>query len=109
MELLATDITHILELVMRHEPVGARHVAQVVGKIISLQRSHGTVVHVMSRSLQHELGMHTLSHGWDTEIKISGTAVEELRFMLNILQENNGQFIFSSITLSKVESLASVN
>ncbi len=36
------------------------------------------------------------------------TAVEELRFMLNILQENNGQFIFSSITLSKVESLASV-
>jgi hypothetical protein len=52
--------------------------------------------------------MHTLSHGWDIEIKIPGTAVEELRFMLNILQENNGQFIFSSITLSKVESLASV-
>jgi hypothetical protein len=108
LELLAADITHILELVKRHEPVGARHVARVVGKIISLQRSHGTVVHVMSRSLQHELGMHTLSHGWDIEIKIPGTAVEELRFMLNILQENNGQFIFSSITLSKVESLASV-
>jgi hypothetical protein len=46
--------------VKRHEPVGARHVARVVGKIISFQRSHGNVVHVMSRSVQHELGMHTL-------------------------------------------------
>jgi hypothetical protein len=66
LELLVADITSLVEPSREKRPVSARHVARVVGKIVSLQRSHGSIVHVMSRSVQHELGMHTLMFGWET-------------------------------------------
>jgi hypothetical protein len=108
LELLSADINSLLELSEANRPVSARHIARVTGKIVSMQRSHGNIVHVMSRAVQHELGLHTLWHGWDTGFKLSKAAVSELRFMLDILYQSNGQYIFSQTTLSQVVSLTEV-
>jgi len=62
-------------------------------------------VHVMSRSMQHELGVHTLWQGWDGVLWLSQAASIELSFLLDILQECNGQYIFSAATLSHVVDL----
>jgi len=37
-------------------------------------------MNVMSRSLQHELGIFTLEAGWEGALRISERAVRELRF-----------------------------
>jgi hypothetical protein len=86
-------------------PIGAKELAKVVGKIVSLRRSHGSVVQIMSRSTQHELGIHTLWQGWDGSLWLSAAAVSELSFLQEILQECNGQYIFSVATLAHVIDL----
>ncbi len=70
----------------RNRPIKARDLATVLGKLAALRRSHGSVVHVMSRSMQHELGVHTLWQGWDGELWLSQVATLELSFLLEILQ-----------------------
>ncbi len=108
LELLVADITSLLRLSQDRRPVSARHVARVVGKIVSLQRSHGNIVHVMSRSVQHELGKHTLMFGWETGFVLSSNAISELSFMFDIIFSCNGQYIFSHTTLSHVVNLGEV-
>jgi len=94
LELLAGQLSDTVTAAENGEPLAARHLAQVVGQVAALRRSHGTIVGVMSRSVQHELGVHTLDNGWDTSLFISGHAVRELCFLMDIIFECNGQLIF---------------
>jgi len=105
LELISELIAQTLDTARQNRPIKARDLAVVLGKVAALRRSHGTVVHVMSRSMQHDLGVHTLWQGWDGFLWLSQAASLELSFLLDILQECNGQYIFSAATLSHVVDL----
>ena len=100
LELLAGQISDTVAAAEKGEPLAARHLAQVVGRVAALRRSHGNIVCVMSRSVQHELGVHTLDNGWDTSLFLSDHSVKELCFLMDIVFECNGQFIFSAASVS---------
>jgi hypothetical protein len=106
LELIHAAIAQTLDAAKQNRPISARDLATVVGKIAALRRSHGSIVHVMSRSTQHDLGVHTLWQGWDGFLWLSVAAVSELRFLLDILHDCNGQYIFSAATLSHVVQLS---
>gem|GEM_PF-3893740 len=108
-ELIRANITLTLNRATKHMPIGAKDLAMVVGRIVALRRSHGSIVQVLSRSMQHDLGAHTLWEGWDGVLWLSAAAVQELRFLLEVLDESNGQYIFSAATLSQVVDLKDMN
>ncbi len=53
-------IAQTLDVARQNRPIRARDLATDLGKVAALRRSHGSVVHVMSRSMQHDLGINTL-------------------------------------------------
>ncbi len=63
-----------LDVARQNRPIRARDLATVLGKVAALRRSHGSVVHLMSRSMQHDLGIHTLWQGWDGVLWLSQAA-----------------------------------
>ena len=71
----------------------SRDVAGLLGKIQSLRRSHGSLVGIMSRSTQHQLGKF----------------VTELNALKNELKTSNGQFIQNSYSAGKVFELEEVS
>ena len=46
----------------------ACELASVLGKIHSLNRSHGSIVSVMTRHLQHVVGREVFYNGWTTQV-----------------------------------------
>jgi hypothetical protein len=52
-------------------PLPVTDAASLLGRLSSLHRSHGSVVRVLSRSLQHQLGQHVQLFGWTGSFLIS--------------------------------------
>ena len=75
-------------------PVEVRVVAVVLGRLAAIRRSHGNVVRILSRSLQHQLGGHVQEAGWTGVLLLSAEAVpvQELQLLLEVLPEFNGHF-----------------
>lgn len=80
--------------------VHVKTLATVLGKIISMLRSHGDILMVMSRTAQHELGKHVLTHGWNSQMYISNQIVNEFGYILNCLDNMNGQPIYTAAAVS---------
>ena len=70
-----------------------------------MQRSHGNILFVMSRSSQHTLGVHVLQHGWDYDVCISPAIVTEFSFILNVLDSANGHPIYTTVSVSHTVDL----
>ena len=98
-------ISDILKYYFGNVPVPAKLVATVLGKIVSMKRSHGDILSVMSRSCQHELGVHVLKHGWNTSLRITPKIVTELSFVLDTLDSGNGQPIFTAAAMAHTVEL----
>ena len=62
--------------------VPVRQVAAILGRLVSIRRSHGSVVTILSRSLQHQLGLHVFHHGWVGSISLVHFSVRELTLLL---------------------------
>ena len=67
-EAVLQQIAEVIVKVEQGNAVPARQLAVVLGKLAAFKKSHGTILHVSSRKLQHELGRHTLFSGWDTNL-----------------------------------------
>ena len=89
-------------------PVEVRVVAVVLGRLAAIRRSHGNVVRILSRSLQHQLGGHVQEAGWTGVLSLSAAAVQELRLLLEVLPEFNGHFIPTQAAASSVLDLREV-
>jgi len=89
----------------RAQPLPVKELVAVLGKIMALLRSHGSVMHVMSRSSQHILGRHVYEYGWRSHIYLTPAAVTELTFVAEALDEFNGQPIISAAARSTVVEL----
>jgi len=107
-ELLKNLISSLLQQYFNNCPVSAKLVAVVLGKIISMLRSHGDILCIMSRSSQHQLGSHVLLNGWQSNMCVTPAMVKELSYILNILDSANGQYIYTASAMSHTVELAEV-
>ena len=91
-ERLLQDIDSILQ--RGAEPIPSRDLAGVVGKISSALLSHGEIVHVMTRSMQNQLGQAVgLDGNWDSVVLLDDHSRDELTFLKQNLGSFNGTFI----------------
>ena len=80
--------------------IHVKKVAIVLGKLNAMSRSHGDILRIMSRSSQHELGIHVMQNGWDSYMYVTHRMVTEFRFILNCVYELNGHHIFTAASIS---------
>ena len=80
--LIHTSVSSLLNAAISGHSVPVRQVAAVLGRLVSIRRSHGSVVTILSRSLQHQLGLHVFHHGWVGSISLVHSSVRELTLLL---------------------------
>ena len=96
--LLKPLISVICKLYMDNACVSAKLMATVLGKIMSMLRSYGDILRIMSRASQHVLGVQTLQFGWSVCFPVTVHIFTELSFIRDILDSHNGQPIFTAVT-----------
>ena len=74
----------------------ARELASVLGNIHSLNRSHGSIVSVMTRHIQHVVGREVFYNGWTTQVSLDSRCRRELAFLQEHLIAFNGKLIPAS-------------
>ena len=84
------QISNLLALSEKGQTVPARSLASTLGHLISIERSHGSVVRIMSRRAQHGLGVAVINRGWETNVFLEEDAREELSFLRENLEDFNG-------------------
>jgi hypothetical protein len=89
-------------------PFSALDAASLLGRLSSLHRSHGSIVRILSRSLQHQLGTHVIAYGWIGAFMISQASQRELTLLTEQLPSFNGAFIPTPHTVSHVYGLQDV-
>ena len=67
--------------------------ARVLGKIHSLSRSHGSIVSIMTRHLQHIVGKKVFQDGWSSSVYLDAHCKRELSFLADHLIKFNGKLI----------------
>jgi hypothetical protein len=89
-EIMLTDLAQAAE---QGDSVDAKHLAAVLGNVIALRTSHGSVVQHMTKELQHELGAMVHQYGWDCQLTLGKEAQEELTWLQFNLARFNGKGI----------------
>jgi hypothetical protein len=84
--------------------IPAKFIALVLGKIISLVRSHGAIVRVLSRATQHVLGVAVTERGWLCAVALTEDCIAELQMLKDILYSFNGQFICAAEGAGAIEA-----
>jgi hypothetical protein len=92
-ETVRLALTGLIEHARKDLPVPVKDVASVLGKVGALHRSHGSIVRVLSRSLQHQLGCHVDEHGWTGHLQVTQASISELTLLLQQLPFFHGCFI----------------
>jgi hypothetical protein len=65
-----------------------RAAAELLGRLAACKTSHGKVLHIQSRHMQHQVGSAAEAAGWDCAIVWQVESLQELRW----IQENLGRF-----------------
>jgi hypothetical protein len=90
---LAELLEHVLSVSASGQQVAARYMALVLGKIVSMIRSHGNILQVLTRSTQHVVGAAVLQCGWDSILFLTPDSVRELALLKDVIFSFNGQFL----------------
>ena len=80
--LIHASVSSLLNTAIAGHSVPVCQVATILGHLIAIRRSHGFVVNILSRSLQHQLGLHVFHHGWFGSISSVDSSVRELTLLL---------------------------
>ena len=86
-KLLAKDVCHIKEL------------AKLNGILISLEKSHGEIVYLMTRFLSLAIAE---APTWDSDINLNDEIKNEIKFWVKNLRKINGRAMFPSTAVSQV-------
>jgi hypothetical protein len=70
--------------------VEVRAVARAVGKWLSFYKSHGNLVYISSRLVQHKLGMAVQEGGWDSTVVLQQADLQELEWIRDNAEPFNG-------------------
>jgi hypothetical protein len=90
---ISTTISSLTAAAESGTPVSVRLLAALLGKLVSIRRSHGPITAVLSRHLQHLLGLHVRSIGWSGEIQLDSFAAAELVSLHRLLPSFNGHLL----------------
>jgi hypothetical protein len=99
-------ITTVHAAAIANNPVSITDVASLLGCITALCRSHGLVTAVMSRSLQHQLGLHTFISGWSGSLTLSAASIAELTFLKDNLHAFHGLPIPTATAVSHIYEIS---
>jgi Reverse transcriptase (RNA-dependent DNA polymerase) len=105
---VSSALRSVLDTVAAATPLPVKQLASLIGKITALHRSHGNIVRIMTRALQHCLGRHVSTYGWVGVLVLDAACVDELQFLYHSLPEFDGHFIPSGSTVQRVSSLENV-
>lgn len=94
-----------LEDLLGREMTPVKHLASVLGLIISMEPSHGMIARISTRSGYADLAEHTDLFGWKGILQIKDATKAELKFFLAHLSESNGRPIQSTLTSIRLESI----
>jgi len=75
------------------EPIPARGLAKVLGRIAALRVSHGNITQIMTRNTQHRLGWIVNTQGWEATLQLREVDREELIWLRTNLKAFNGRGI----------------
>lgn len=73
--------------------ISVRELATLLGKLHSLSRSHGSIVSIMTRHVQHVVGKQVYKEGWESSMILDEQCKRELKFLEDHLIEFNGKLI----------------
>ncbi len=85
------DVTREWKRGISGEKTAARETAELLGKLASCRTTHGPVLHITSREMQHQLGMATQEGNWNARFVWTEEAVEELQWIKENLKRYNGR------------------
>ena len=97
-------LAEILNLAKNKKEIKVKVVAKLLGKLCSMNKSHGTITCIFSRKCQHIVGKNVYFKGWDTSCYLDDHAQIELRFLLENLEKFNGRKIFKTKKSIKIFS-----
>jgi hypothetical protein len=75
------------------ESIAAKEWTSVLGRLQSMQRSHGKIVKIMSRACRHALGVAVSAGGWEAQKQPQQDCMREMTFWLRYLKQHEGQQI----------------
>ena len=112
-ELPQLKIEHLKEIIVEivesiEDKIYARHLARVIGKIIASEKALGPLVRIMLRSTQVSLDYAEVTRGWETELNLTKTIKEDLKFIYDNIEVDNGQRIVNyktGISLNEIINL----
>jgi hypothetical protein len=78
------------------ERIGLWLLALVLGKIVSMLVSHGSVLCILSRAAQQILGSHVAQHGWSGPVELTSQCQTQFSQLLTCLCDFNGQHIHTA-------------
>ncbi len=102
------SLSALLDAAAAGRSAPAKEVAAVLGRLNSLHRSHGSVVRVLSRALQHQLGLVVAQEGWSGSFRLSSASKSELELLLRWLPSFHGRAIPTAQAASHILSLRQV-
>jgi hypothetical protein len=87
-----------LLIAAQDRPVPVRTLAALLGKLVSIRRSHGAIVPALSRHLQHTLALHVNAVGWTGDLRLDSFCKSELASLLHTLPSYNHRPIPSHLS-----------
>ena len=93
---LKKELNSILSRALESSSIPARELAKVIGKVVSCLRALGPIIKIFLRSSQYALDKQVLLEGWDSEVELHHTIAGDIKFILDNIDEENGQPIFTS-------------
>ena len=80
--------------------VHIKRIAQVKGMLASMERSHGDVVHLMTRFLNLAIGE---AESWNVQVCMNEPITKELKFWLKNVRKLNGSNLFPSVGTASID------
>jgi hypothetical protein len=98
-------IKEMIEGLVQRGTMPVKKLAAVLGKIISLEPSHGMITRVSSRSGYALLAERTENFGWSCQVELDEATRRELLFFSENVLEQNGSLIKTSMLEVRLESI----
>lgn len=93
------------EELTRRNQVGIKDLAKLMGKMIALLPSHGSLARICTRSGYSLIDSHVRLHGWSGNLTIASECVTEIKFFLQNVFLCNGALIQNELTTVKIQKI----
>ena len=90
---------------LEREEIPIKHLARVLGLIVSLEPSHGMATRISTRSGYATVAEHTERQGWRGTVQLKNEVKRELKFFLDGLHTRNGSPIRAKMREVRLEMI----